>query len=1165
MSREIGVVLGSSLGEVKEVDVDANGNCWGSWRFTGFYGDPNATNRSHSWSLIRRLAGLSNLPWLIGGDFNEILRWEEKSGGLFRSHKAISLFRGAVDDCNLVDVGFRGHNFTWSNRQKEGKLIQERLDRFLCCMRWRATFPNAANRHLDWGGSDHKPILMDNIRVATARDLKANNWSSRFHFEEAWIGEPDCSEVVENAWNDSPSNNGVAGLSRSVRCEKPEEMEGLVSDYFSGLFSSSSPSSEMIDNVIQAVDRRVTPDMNQILLGNFTALEIQQALKQMAPSKAPGPDSLPALFFQKFWGVVGDKVVQALLAVLNYGADMGEISRAVVALIPKVKSPIRISDYRPISLCNVTYKLVAKVLANRLKLVLNEVIAPSQSAFVPGRLITDNVVVGFECLHHLKNCRKGSKGLAALKLDMSKAYDRVEWIFLQKMMEKLGFDPSWISKVMSCITSASYSFLINGEPRGLVKPSRGLRQGCPLSPYLFLLCAEGLTSLLSKAEFENNLHGIKVARNAPAVSHLFFADDSLVFLRASRCEGMVLKDILRAYEAASGQSINFEKSALTFSPNTPAGTITEVRNLFGVDVVSSHDKYLGLPSSVGRNKKGIFGSILDNVWNKLQGWKGKLFSVGGKEILIKAIAQSVPAYAMSCFKLPVSIGLEIQKMCADFWWGTTQEKRKMHWFSWKRLCQPKVEGGMGFREFQAFNQAMLAKILKAKYFPNTNFLKSKLGWKPSFVWRSILWGRDTLQRGLRWKVGDGHNIAVYDDPWIPRASNFKVLSPPLLPDGTSVSALIGASGSWCRGLVHFYFRPEEAAAILSIPLCSSPLRDSLTWHFDKKGYFSVKSAYRLALKANNSGSPSSSGAPFPWACRESLPTKGNLFKRDIGDSNLCPFCSRLPESSDHALWGCKTRSSFWSECPFFSELNSFHAVDFLDRIVWVSSCCSLKHLLCFVVGSWFAWSCRNSILHNLSSHPASDFWSRAVCFVDSLLVPSQVPLQVECPGSAAPRWAPSSVGFKVNVDAAVDSVLGRFGIGIAVRDQQGCLKAAAALAFPNFFSVVAAETKAVLEGFRLAVGSGFSPFCVESDSLQVVNLCSGLSSSRCEEDSVIQDILFQFGGFINSLAFTPRSCNVVAHHLARRALGVSSSVVWNCSFPDWLLKLVEGDFCFVAS
>ncbi|KAL5850133.1 hypothetical protein ACOSQ4_008146 [Xanthoceras sorbifolium] len=213
------------------------------------------------------------------------------------------------------------------------------------------------------------------------------------------------------------------------------------------------------------------------------------------------------------------------------------------------------------------------------------------------------------------------------------------------------------------------------------------------------------------------------------------------------------------------------------------------------------------------------------------------------------------------------------------------------------------------------------------------------------------------------------------------------------------------------------------------------------------------------------------------------------------------------ESSDHALWGCKARSSSWKECPFFSELNSFPAVDFFDRIVWVSSSCSLKQLLVFVVGSWFAWSSRNLILHNSSPPSFYDFWSRAACFVDSLLVPTQVPLQGEVVGRAVPRWSPPSTGFKVNVDAAVDAVSSRFGVGIVIRDQQGCLKAASSLVFRDFFSVVAAEAKAVLEGFRLAVVSCFSPFCVESDSLQVVNLCSGLSSSRCEEDSVIQNIL----------------------------------------------------------
>ncbi|KAL5783292.1 hypothetical protein ACOSP7_008321 [Xanthoceras sorbifolium] len=1069
MSKEIGELLGGLLGVVKEVDVGVNGSCWGScWRFIGFYGDPNATCRSHSWSLLRRLAGLSNLPWLVGGDFNEILRWEEKSGGLFRSHKAVSLFRGTTDDCNLVDVGFRGHDFTWSNKQLGANLIQERLDRYLCSMSWRSLFPIAVNVHLDWGGSDHKPIMMENIQVTSVKDSEVCHVKARFHFEEAWIGEPDCLSVVEKAWHVSPGSNVAESLS--------------------------------------------------------------------------------------------DRVGNTLLAVLNHGADLGEMSRAVVALIPKVKSPVKISDFRPISLCNVTYKLVAKVLANRLKLVLHDIIAPNQSAFVPSRLITDNVVVGFECLHHLNGCRQSPHGLAALKLDMSKAYDRVEWIFLQKMIEQLGFDSGWIAKVMSCITSASYSFLINGEPKGFVKPSRGLRQGCPLSPYLFLLCAEGLTSLLSRVEVQGKLHGIKVARYAPAISHLFFADDSLISLRASSSEGRALKETLCSYEAASGQSINFEKSALTFSPNTAAGVVLEVRNMFNVDVVASHDKYLGLPSSVGRNRKGVFGSILDRVWNKLQGWKGKLFSTGGKEVLIKAVAQAVPSYAMSCFKLPVSLGLEIQKLCADFWWGSSKEKRKMHWFSWKRMCQPKNEGGMGFREFQAFNKAMLAKqgwrilndpssllsrVLKAKYFPKSNFLSSKLGWKPLFVWRSILWGREVIRKGVRWKIGNGQSISIYDDSWLPRDSSFRVYSPRLLPDGVSVSALIGAPGRW------------KADIILSIPLCSSPLRDSLIWHFDKKGCFSVKSACKLALKDSCSDSPFGSRAPSPWwkklwelqipskikifcwrACREALPTRGCLFKRGIGDSNLCPFCSRVPESVDHAFWGCKANRSSWKECPFFSELNFLRSVDFFDRFVWVFSCCSLKQVLCFVVGSWFALSDRNLRIHNTLPPPVSNLWSKALCFVDSSLLSIQVPLQVVSASRSVPRWSPPLAGFKFNVDAAVDVASGKFGVGIVARDQRGCLKSAAALIFPSFFSVAAAEARAVFEGFKLAVSSSLSPFFVESDSLEIVKLCGGFSSTRCEVDSIIQDILFHFDCFSDSLAFVSRNCNNVAHCLAKWVYGV---------------------------
>ena len=192
-------------------------------------------------------------------------------------------------------------------------------------------------------------------------------------------------------------------------------------------------------------------------------------------------------------------MIVAVLDFLNSGIMLLEINYTHIVLIPKIKSLERILDYRPISLCNVIYKIISKVLANRLKLILPKLISPSQSAFVLGRLITDNVLVVYETLHAMHSRRSGKRGSLALKLDISKAYDRVEWNFLKGIMSKLGLSERWIDRVMSCVISTSFSVLINGKAYDNIRPSRGLHQGDPLSPYLFLLCAKGFSSMLAKA------------------------------------------------------------------------------------------------------------------------------------------------------------------------------------------------------------------------------------------------------------------------------------------------------------------------------------------------------------------------------------------------------------------------------------------------------------------------------------------------------------------------------------------------------------------------------------------------------------------------------------------------------------------------------------------
>ena len=358
----------------------------------------------------------------------------------------------------------------------------------------------------------------------------------------------------------------------------------------------------------------------------------------MYPLKAPRPDGRPPLFFQHFWSKVGGEVTTIVLDFLNSGISPPKFNETHIMLIPKCNEPKKITEYRPISLCNVVYKIASRVIVNRLKKILPTIISDTQSAFVHRRLITDNVLVAFEAMYHINRKKSGKMGEMALKLDMSKAYNRVEWVFLEKIMQKLGFDDKWKALIMRCVTTVSYSIKINGTPRGCIIPSRGIRQGDPLSPYLFLLCAEGLSTLIRKAVEEGQMGGIAVSCGGPRLSHLFFADDGLIFCKASINECSEPKRILQVYEDASGQQLNRAKTSLFFSNNTPRLIQEDIKNRFGAHVIKQQEKYLGLPSLVGKNKKSTFNDIKEKLRKKLTRWKEKLLSKAGREILIKAVA-----------------------------------------------------------------------------------------------------------------------------------------------------------------------------------------------------------------------------------------------------------------------------------------------------------------------------------------------------------------------------------------------------------------------------------------------------------------------------------------------------------------------------------------------
>ena len=254
------------------------------------------------------------------------------------------------------------------------------------------------------------------------------------------------------------------------------------------------------------------------------------------------------------------------------------------------------------------------------------------------RFITDNVLVAFETMNHIKHKRTGKVEEMALKLDMSKAFNRVEWGCLEKIMYKMGFHDMWVKTVMRYVSSVTYSIKINGHPRGHIIPTRGIRQGDPLSRFLFLFCVEGLLALIRKATRSVQLNGVAACQRGPKISHIFFADDSIIFCRATIEECSTLEDILETYERSSSQQLNHEKTALFFSSNTPQTIQDTIKNRFGVEIIRKHETYLGLSSLVGKGKCNTFQKLKERLANKLSGWKEKLLSHAGKEILIKVVA-----------------------------------------------------------------------------------------------------------------------------------------------------------------------------------------------------------------------------------------------------------------------------------------------------------------------------------------------------------------------------------------------------------------------------------------------------------------------------------------------------------------------------------------------
>ena len=767
---------------------------------------------------------------------------------------------------------------------------------------------------------------------------------------------------------------------------REEEIVEVIGEYFQKLFSSIPGDRE--DTVNLTLHPIISDEENMQLISVPTPIEIKEAAFSINADKAPGPDGFSAGFFQTHWGTLGPDIVREVQGFFSGNPLPPNVNDTNIRLIPKINKPQKVSDYRPIALCNVYYKIYSKLLTRRLQPLMDKLISENQSAFVPGRAIGDNVLITHEVLHYLKTSKAEQRCAMAVKTDMSKAYDRLEWDFIALVLKRLGFHRDWIRATMQCISTVTYSFLINGLPREKVVPSRGIRQGDPLSPYIFIMCSEVLSGLCNRAQEEGSLQGLQVARGCPRISHLLFADDTMFFLQANKNNCKALQSILNRYELASGQTINKEKSAITFSRKAPAELKDMVKQELQIQKEGGVGKYLGLPEQFGRRKRDLFATILDRIQQKARGWSTKFLSSAGKLVMIQSVLSPIPSYSMTCFKLPVSLCKRIQSIVTRFWWDSNENEKKMAWVAWDRIAKPKSCGGLGFRDFQKFNDSLLAKIgwrmyqkpdsllcktLLGKYCPEGTILNATASSTMSHGWRGILIGRDLLLENMGWVVGDGRAINVWRDPWLATTKRESPIGPPTeqAAELTVADLMVSGGNQWNRERIQAIL-PEYEGRILSIKQSVTGAPDKLVWLGTKTGEYSVKSGYYTAVEEDVDRADEFIVQDFNWTknvwnmdcapkvklfawkvLKGALPVGERLVERHVPIDPQCKRCG-CTESITHLLFHCPFARKVWRLAPLDKDVECSGMLDLVTS--WNDLCAILSLPPSGVAsGSLFLW------------------------------------------------------------------------------------------------------------------------------------------------------------------------------------------------------------------
>ncbi|GJW59291.1 RNA-directed DNA polymerase, eukaryota [Tanacetum coccineum] len=717
--------------------------------------------------------------------------------------------------------------------------------------------------------------------------------------------------------------------------DNPNKVKREFFNHFSKRFCKLDPRRTLIQMKYQ---KCLSSKQRTELESEVTNDEIKRAVWDCGTDKAPGPDGFTFGFYRRFWYIIESDVYDVVKHFFTYEDIPKGCNSSFIALIPKIPGANLVKDFRPISLIGSLYKIIAKILANRLVGVLGDIVNEVQSAFIADRQILDGPFILNEVLQW---CKVKKKQSLIFKVDFEKAYDSVRWDFLDDVLSKFGFGEKWRKWIQCCLRSSRGSIIINGSPTEEFQFCKGLKQGDPLSPFLFILIMESLHLSFQRVVDAGMFKGIKLGASVN-ISHMFYADDA-VFV-GQWCESNIstLVHVLECFYRASGLRINMSKSKI-MGVYVDSDKVKRAALKLGCLILKPPFLYLGLIVGGSMSRVHAWNEVVERVKKRLSKWKMKTLSIGGRLTLLKSVLGSMPIFHMSIFKVPSGVLRTLESIRSHFFNGHDSNSKKASWVNWKKVLAPKERGGLGVSSLYALNRGLMfkwvwrfytqdsslwARVIKAIHGDDGKMgVITRAGSKS--CWMNIVHETNALlNKGIdlikfmRIKLGNGQITSFWEDMWS-EGGTLKNRYPRIYALESSKSITVGMKVAQPSLAFSFRRAPrggveqeqfDEIVALVN-DVILAPISDRWTWTLESSGDFSVASVRKLiddkSIPVVDYKTRWIKYVPIKvnvhaWKVKsDSLPTRFNISRRGIYiDSIMCAICDKGAETSSHLFFSC---------------------------------------------------------------------------------------------------------------------------------------------------------------------------------------------------------------------------------------------------------------------